>query len=325
MLDYFNISQNEIGWLVLSKIETGIENATRMEVSSINKVAIACSTGTNLSIWDMKTQVLEFEKLFDSPISDLDWTGTPDMQGMLAIGLSTSVHIYSQLRFDYTSKTSAWTQVKVIDISNYTTHAIGDSIWLYGGAMAVGAGNQFFIADGSADIKDSNLKILVGSNEARDKTALQVDTGLFEVCAILNGPLPVYHPQLLIQSLFANKLVMVKIYLLCFLRKSSLLLFLITMLLIYLAHWIWFPKTLRLLDEQSESRSHLSFLQRSSIEYSSEDFGKDTATQLQEWLQKVSLPYLTQHQQVTLVTVIEGVSKFKILIIPWTPMLLNIY
>lgn len=307
--------EHKIGWLALSTIETGLQHISRMEVSSINKVAFTCSSTKKLSIWDTKNQVLEFEQEFESLISDLDWTSTPDLQGMLAIGLTSHVVIYSQLRFDYTNKTPSWTPVKQIDISMYTTHGIGDSIWLYGGALAIGAGNQFFIADGEADIRDSNLRVLIGSNSKREKDqaqekGVQVSTGLFEVCTILNGPLPVYHPQFLIQSLFADKFDMVKHILGLLLKKIKFSVVLDNNVVdISSALDLTPDDILELMGEESDSKQRFSFVHRSTVEDTDDIFESDTPQQLSEWLQKVSLPFLTQHQQITLATVVESVSK----------------
>lgn len=306
-----SVCDGTIGWLQIGSIDTGIKNSSRLEVSSINKVAITCSTANNLSIWDMKNQLLEFEQKFDTPVSDLDWTGTPDSQGILAVGLTSEVVLYSQLRFDYTNKSPCWTPVKRIDISMYTAHGIGDSIWLYGGCLAIGAGNQFFIADEEVDITDTNTKILIGSNRVKDKSKRyrsQPHSSLFEICAILNGPLPVYHPQLLIQSLFADKHNMVKRILVILLKKIKFAIVLDNNVVDITSTLGLDPETLLdLMKEKSESKENFSM--NATIEDHEQPFDNLVAEQLQEWLQKVSLPYLTQHQQVTLASVIEGVSK----------------
>lgn len=302
------LSKDEVEWLEIDLVETGIQNASRVEVSSINKVAITCSTSFNLSIWDMKNQMLEFEQRFESPISDLDWTGTPDSQGILAVGLSSEVILYSQLRFDYTNKTPCWTPVKKIDISMYTTHGIGDSIWLYGGSLAIGAGNQFFITDPEVHITDTNTKILTGSTRDKSKQTTH-HNGLFEVCAILNGPLPVYHPQFLIQCLFADKLDMVKWILVLLLQKIKFGVVLDNNVIDISSNLDLEPeKVLDLMKEKTEKKEHFSAVPTSSID-DLQKFDSSVAEQLQEWLQKVSLPFLTQHQQITLASVIEGVAK----------------
>lgn len=301
-----SVANKKIGWREMTSIDTGIQRASRLEVSSINKVAIVCAAAENLSIWDMTNGVLEFEQRFDNPIADLDWTGTPDAQGILAVGLLDEVVLYSQLRFDYTNRTPAWTPVKKIGISMYTTHDIGDSIWLYGGSLAIGAGNQFFIADPEVDITDTNTRILTGSTHS-GKQKVSSQGALFEVCAILNGPLPVYHPQFLIQCLFGDKLDLVKRLLVLLLRKIKFAIVLDNNVIDIQSDLGLLPEEmLAMMKEKTEKKENFSTTPREEQE---DKFDAAAAEQLQEQLQKVSLPFLTQHQQMTLVSVVEGVMR----------------
>lgn len=302
-------SKAKVDWLSLDPIDTGIENAARIEVSSINKVAITSSDSKRLTIWDSKNKILEFEHQFDDiPISDLDWTCTPDNQSILAVGLFSQVILYSQLRFDYTNKTPAWNQIKSIDISMYTSHGIGDSIWLYGGCLAIGAGNQFFIADDEVDISESNLRLMGLTNHPKNKRQTQ-KIRLFEACTILNGPLPVYHPQFLIQCLFADRLDMVEKILVILLRKIKFGVILDNNVIDISSTLDLDPEDiLKLLKEKKEQVGRFSVAGTPLENDDHQPFDQLVAEQLQEWLQKVSLPFMTQHQQGTLLSVIESIS-----------------
>lgn len=288
---------NKVDWLQTACLETGKDNISRMEVSSIRKVAIANRDATELSIWDTNNHILEFQMEFtpDFPLSDLDWTSTPDSQSILGVGSAQVVTLYTQLRFDYTNKTAAWTPIKTIDISDYTTHSIGDSIWLEGGALAIGAGNQFFIKDNSISVKDDTTRQLLGKQNVSNET-----NSLFEACAIMNGPLPVYHPQLLIQSIFAGKLEMVK-------RILVTLLNAIKFAVVLDSNVIDIESTIGLTPEQLLELHDLDSSAKPDDELNA--FNDVVCTELLSWLQKASLPYMTQHQQITLASVIEAINR----------------
>lgn len=297
---------NHIEWLETAKMETGKEAISRMEVSSIKKVAIANKDATELSIWDLKNQILEFQKEFppEYPISDLDWTSTPDSQSILAVGSERVVTLYSQLRFDYTNKTPAWAPVKTIDISQYTTHFIGDSIWLGGGGLALGAGNQLFIPDNTIDMHNETTRQLIGKQNVSSST-----NSLFEACSILNGPLPIYHPQLLIQSIFGGKIVTVK-KILCTLLKALKFGVVLDSQVIDIESTLGLtPLDLLTFEDSRKENGDIFTSGHLSIDDALEEFNENVCLQILDWLHKVSLPYMTQHQQITLASVIEAINQ----------------
>ena len=302
--------RGKVDWLQTACLETGKKNISRMEVSSIRMVAIANYNATELSIWDTQNHILEFQKDFSAnfPISDLDWTSTPDFQSILGVGSARVVTLYSQLRFDYTNKTPSWAPVKTIDISEYTTHCIGDSIWLGGGCLAIGAGNQLFIQDNSIDVRDDTTRQIIGKHNVSNTT-----NNLFEACAILNGPLPFYHPQLLIQCVFFGKVETAKKILVALLKALKFG-------VVLDSHVIDIESTIGLTPEQilqfessnlqeNGGKRNLFSSNHLSIDDALDEFSDTVCLQLQEWLQKVSLPYMTQHQQITLASVIEAIHQ----------------
>ncbi len=68
-------------------------------------------------------------------------------------------------------------------------HGINDSIWLSGGTLLIGAGHHIL------QYGQSHRRI---HGEGRNGTG---HVGLFEEVAKLNGPLPDYHPQMILQCL----------------------------------------------------------------------------------------------------------------------------
>ncbi|KAL3479818.1 RAVE protein 1 C terminal-domain-containing protein [Aspergillus californicus] len=190
-----------IEWLLTSTVETGIVNPSLASGSSIKKAALVDEDRTHLTIWDTSGAQLEFEEHFSQQdvIRDLDWTSTPDMQSVLAVGFPHKVILLSQLRYDYLDSGPSWTQIREIWIRDLTPHPIGDSCWLSNGHLAIGAGNQLFVYGNEIDVADrlvSQLRIPTRGSKTVD---------LFEVVSRLNGALPVFHPQFLAQCILSGK------------------------------------------------------------------------------------------------------------------------
>lgn len=293
-------------WLETATVETGLDDIAKAQVSSTHKVVTVDTKGTTLAIWDVRNKFLEFQETFDdsSPVSDIDWTSTPAGQNVLGVGFANhEVVLYCQLRFDYTNETPSWAPFRKVSISQYTTHLIGDSIWLKGGAFVMGAGNQIFIQDEKVDTTDEVTMNLLGSRVAIEE--LEGGT-IFDVCAVLNGPLPLYHPQLLIQSLFAGKMGIVENILSRLLEQLKFSPQITSDLGIPNVFFedlhVGQPN-----GSPSDERKAL-FRRRNSMVFES-GFNIGTLEQLSEWIQKVSLPYLTRHQQITLASVIEALHE----------------
>ncbi|QRW12027.1 RAV1-regulator of (H+)-ATPase in vacuolar membrane-like protein [Ceratobasidium sp. AG-Ba] len=158
-----------------------------------------------LTVWDHKesefSSGLEYRRIFDEPIQDLDWTSTPapQPQSILAIGFAHHLILLCQQRLTYFDDETAWREFGRIELSHLTPYPISDSMWLAGGALLVGAGHQMFLHDASEDpgAKQNN-------KEGRS------DTNLFELVASQNGPLEDHHPQMLLQCLLWGKIELVK-------------------------------------------------------------------------------------------------------------------
>jgi hypothetical protein len=159
-----------------------------------------------LTIWNTRSAQLEYEETFDGQgvIQDLDWSSTPDNQSILAVGFPHRVVIYAQLRYDYLNAGPSWVQIRDVRIRDITPHPIGDSVWLGSGNLVIGAGNQLFIQDETVKVDDE----LFPSLRMMSRKTASID--IFAAVSRLNGPLPVYHPQLLSQCVLAGKILLVQ-------------------------------------------------------------------------------------------------------------------
>lgn len=287
------IENDEIEWIENSRLESGILNASYIRGSSIAKFAIVDETRRKFTIWDLKRNVLEYEEVVESEIQDIDWTSTDNKQSILAIGFEDFSLLYTQLRYDYTNKNPSFQVIRKIDIKNYTTHKIGDSIWLKDGTLVIGTGNQIFVADKKLDLQnDKFTRKSLGSRNI-------VSNDILNLCSVLNGPLPLFHPQILIQALFNDKIEIVKeILLRLFLKMRE------------------FEIKDRPMNELGSNLDfdvckffELHYVKDTTFEEPYTEFNQDVADLLKEKLTNYSLPYLTRHQQITLVSTIEAVEE----------------
>lgn len=195
-----DLNAKKIDWLETCSVETGVSEPSLVSGSSIRKAALVNSTRSELTIWDVRGAQLEFTQDYEArdTIQDLDWTSTPDDQSILAVGFRYRVVLLAQMRYDYLNKGPAWAEIREISIRDLTPHPIGDSTWLSGGNLIIGAGNQLFVYN--EDI-DQSSQVAASLGLPPSKTAWD----LFEVVTRLNGPLPVYHPQFLGQCILAGK------------------------------------------------------------------------------------------------------------------------
>jgi WD40 repeat protein len=195
-----DLDAEKVDWLQTCHVDTGITDISLASGSSIRKAAIVDSSMSELTIWDVRGAQLEFSQNYEAQdtIQDLDWTSTPDDQSILAVGFRYRVVLLAQMRYDYLNKGPAWAAIQDFNIRDITPHPIGDSTWLGGGNLIIGAGNQLFVYDKSVD---SSSPVVANLGLPHRKKAWD----LFEVVTRLNGPLPVYHPQFLGQCTLAGK------------------------------------------------------------------------------------------------------------------------
>ncbi|KAK9470328.1 RAVE protein 1 C terminal-domain-containing protein [Dipodascopsis tothii] len=298
-----------VSWLQTASVETGIHSVVLAKASSMKKLAIVDSRSLRLTIWDIREQHLEYEEQFEAlnTIQDLDWICSPDSQSILSVGFPSKVNLYCQLRFDYTKELPAWSSFREISVTPFTTRSIADSIWLDDGTLVIGSGNQLFIVDKKIDS--------ASADKVQHLLPHKIPLGnIFDVVSVLNGPLPLYHPQLLTQSVFAGKSNQARNILTNLLRElrfkvigdskvadiESSLGFDIEQFLSQST------------EEEPKSRKQKYsqlFASNSGDDDILSDFSLDVARRLVEFLTQVSLPYLTSHQQISLVSIIEGLGQ----------------
>lgn len=194
-------AQNRVEWLSTAAMETGVVEPALVSGSTMKKAALVNANRSGVTIWDIRGARLEYAQDYEShnTVQDLDWTSTPDSQSILALGFPYRVVLLVQMRFDYLNKGPAWAPIQEINIRDLTPHPIGDSTWLSGGNLVIGAGNQLFMYDrrfGAQSSLVSSARLPLRKDGTRD---------LFEVVQRLNGPLPVFHPQFLSQCMLSGK------------------------------------------------------------------------------------------------------------------------
>ncbi|KAI6751274.1 hypothetical protein HG530_014188 [Fusarium avenaceum] len=199
-------AQRSVGWLSTCTTETGVSEPALVSGSTLKKAALVNSSRSQLTIWDIGGARLEYENNFQEHqvIQDLDWTSTPDGQSILAVGFPYRVILLSQMRFDYLNKGPAWAQIREISIRELTPHPIGDSTWLGDGHLVIGAGNQMFVQDRHVGVSESM------KTDLRLPLRKDGNLDLFQVVQRFNGPLPVFHPQFLIQCILSGKATLVR-------------------------------------------------------------------------------------------------------------------
>lgn len=91
----------------------------------------------------------------------------------------------------YVDVTPGWAPFIHIDMRKYTSVPINDSIWIAGGSLAVGVGNQVYVFSRFIDMKEVDPE-----DEDEDEPE-----DVFQLIAHRNGPLADYNPTTLHQCL----------------------------------------------------------------------------------------------------------------------------
>ncbi|RLV93807.1 Regulator of V-ATPase in vacuolar membrane protein 1 [Spathaspora sp. JA1] len=337
-----DFTEDQISFKLTNTLITNIKRASKIHGSTIiNKFAVVDETGSILTIWDIMQGVLEYEETFpveNGPVRDLDWTfisgkNSTSTNAILSIGFARFVLLYTQLRYDYTNKIPTFACLKKIDISDYTSHEIGDSIWLDQGYLIIGSGNQFFIDDrwvklGSSTIDSMIRQLMTGyhekvaefneiyqeddDDEEEESETVPVEDTVYDISQlvrVLNGPLPIYHPQFLIQALFMSQVNSVKkilVKLFQVLRNGDQISWDLNLDIEQEIHQ---TQGITVTDEPKQR----GILQRRMSSLFSIDvfnkFNDELADLLTEKLMKISLPLLTRHQQSTLISMIAIVKE----------------
>lgn len=194
-------------WRATGKVHTQKTSIKLAKCSSAKKSALVVGLEEGkeeLTVWDHKesefSSGLEYIRVFNESIMDLDWTSTitPQSQSILAIGFAQHVILFCQQRLTYFDDETAWVEIGRVEVAHMTPCQISDSIWLAGGVLLVGAGHQMFLYDTFEEPSPSS------------KSGDRKTENLFEIVASHNGPLEDHHPQMLLQCLLWGKIDLVK-------------------------------------------------------------------------------------------------------------------
>lgn len=102
----------------------------------------------------------------------------------------------------YFDQEPAWMILGEIDLKKWTPNPISDSIWCAGGTLMVAAGHQIFcFGTEEPRVSEPPSAPVVSSIESPNHAPVLRKPSLFERVVRVNGPLPDYHPQMLLQCL----------------------------------------------------------------------------------------------------------------------------
>ncbi|KAF2227537.1 RAVE protein 1 C terminal-domain-containing protein [Elsinoe ampelina] len=294
-----NITQQSVDFLTTSTIETGLIDPALGSATSIRRAALVDNSRQRLTIWDTRSGRLDHDQRFDDYIQDLDWAATPDRQSILAVGFPRRVHVLSQQRYDYVSERPAWARIKEVVLPSSNPHPIGDSVWLSDGSLAIGAGNQLYLTSNTVDLQKDlspELQSSIPHNRA---------SHIHQLVRRMNGPLPVFHPQFIMQCVLADKLDVVQ----------KVLLKLLQVLKFYtegdeIDAMLGFEVSdfAASVNTNSGQNKPLTNGTRSYTDDDSKSITTSVATSLTDYLTTKSIPQLTSSEQASLASIIDCIS-----------------
>ncbi|KJZ72049.1 hypothetical protein HIM_08610 [Hirsutella minnesotensis 3608] len=295
--------RRRVDWLSTCRTETGVFDPSLASGSMLKKAALVDSTRSKITIWDIGGSRLEFDDDYElrNTIQDLDWTSTPDGQSILAVGFQNHVLLLSQMRYDYLNKGPAWAPIREIKTRDLTPHPIGDSTWLGDGHLVIGTGNQLLVFDRRAGSTES-LMVDVRLTHRQDGT-----WDLFDAVQKFNGPIPVFHPQFLSQSILAGKGLLVR-HILAALHKTLKYIIPGEQVDDYLGLNLEdFYTTSASLNQRTERTASL-FSGENHEAQDDERFSEQMAMSINEKLLRIGLPQLSGHEQIQLADMVECVA-----------------
>ena len=69
----------------------------------------------------MKSNIKFHKNLYSESILDLDWSSTPNMQSILAVGFAHRIDILCEQRMTYFDEGPGWGLCRTIDISRFVS------------------------------------------------------------------------------------------------------------------------------------------------------------------------------------------------------------
>lgn len=297
--------KGKVQWANVITITTNMSEYRHFSASD-SKLALADSE--TLSIWNLKTGNLEYRKSFNDVISLVGWAnvGVETTQFMLIVVFSHHAYLMSPLRHDYTNNVPAFAVFKQVDISPFTSYEIDEVCVFRDATLAIGCKTQLFFEGNLVKLNAAHT-----TSQSADALVSQMLVGysfqnsalpVSSLVSVLNGPLPLYHPQFLIQALFMNELPFVKGIFVELLRQMRV------------GGYISWDLGLDVLKLISQNKAVSKIHRRlSSVLKADTDvfghFNSTVAELLVQRLTQVALPLLTRHQQNTLVNLVNIVER----------------
>ena len=174
-------------------IPSQVNCPSKIGSSLSSHIAIVDSSTTGVSIWDLYSSGLEYQKHFPAhePVQGLDWWSSSMGHSMLAVVGPRKITVLMQAYFDFLHNATPWILVREINTKDCTPEPIGDSAWLSDGTLVAGVGSQHFIYSSS-----------FSPQELQQVKVTTRDVGPEDLSAFVrmeNRPLAIYHPQVLYQ------------------------------------------------------------------------------------------------------------------------------
>ncbi|MCJ1314388.1 regulator of (H+)-ATPase in vacuolar membrane [Agyrium rufum] len=178
--------------LTSDSLESDWKSPAILAASPAGYVALVDTTRKILSIWNRFTELREFESSSTTEeIQTLQWLETPSGYPVLAVVFLQRILVFSTTRMHREPRGITWIMIREIDTRQVTTYPAGSLAWLHDGSLAVSIGLQLLTYDSKFSLTDE-AKVVVPSDYA-----LGIAVELFEIVALLNSSLPLYHPHVL--------------------------------------------------------------------------------------------------------------------------------
>ena len=289
---------NAVKWRAISTVRTDIQDPSHASVSYTRKLSITDSSQLRLTIWDAIGSRKEHDESFPplDKIQNLQWLPTSDTHAVLAVGFPYKVKVYAQIRYNYLFEEPVWILLKEVSTKELTSHPISDSVWLSRGNLAIAAGNQMYVCDNEVSLNDAIVDYL--GLPARSQLVLDI----FDLASAIDGPLPVFHPQILDQCVLMGSLARLKMIVLALSKALKYFVAgddLDSQLGLSLNAFFW-SEMQGTRESDQHGNSEGDELDQESID--------QVAANLKETLQAMTLPYMSSGEQLRLIDTIDSFS-----------------
>ncbi|KAI9492527.1 RAVE protein 1 C terminal-domain-containing protein [Zychaea mexicana] len=208
-------------WKDMYTVQTHLKDIRRIRrTANVMAIVSGSEKQHTLSLWsEIRTDVppiLQKQLSFWEPVVDIAWNVSSDGQFVLAVAFAQKISIYGEKRAtqvaaeERNGSSNDWVSYVTFDVD--TPDDISGIAWLDYGVLAVAAGNQL----------RCYLKWLTRGDHIKQQPPLDPQfepmSNIYDESYELNGPLPFYHPNLLIHYLMWGKIDLINAVLLAVYR-----------------------------------------------------------------------------------------------------------